>query len=132
MRFLLTGLFCLGVCGCIDKDKTSENTKTSQVNPLSDSELVQYQACQSDGDCIYANNGCCDCANSGQAFGGKKVGHGIEIAINGSKKQEFETRFSCEEEKVKCTEKVRMPRCGASKVTCEKNRCTYVPLGGVK
>jgi hypothetical protein len=122
MRFLLTGLFCFVVCGCVEKNdvNTRKSSKANQLDPLSDSELPQYQACQSDSDCIHVQlrqlHWFADTA---------PVGRTIDIAINASKKQEFESRFTCNKEGL-CT-KVDIPNSSSGKVTCEKNLCIYRP-----
>lgn len=135
---ILLAVLTLAFCGCVELDKKNakkateasqmgslpgKDLKASSIDPLTESELLQYQACKSNSDCIFVTNGCCDCANSGSTSDGKILERGKEIAINASKKQEFESRLACEE--VGCTERARIPPCGSGKVTCENNLCTY-------
>jgi hypothetical protein len=95
-----------------------------QVNPLPDLELEKYLGCQSDIDCVYVNNGCCDCANSG--FYGDdqmRIEKGKEIAVNKNKMADFKARFNCAG--VSCTERLGVPACGDGIVTCKNNLCNF-------
>lgn len=95
-----------------------------QVNPLSDLELDIYLRCQSYSDCVYVNNGCCDCANSG--FYGNdqiRIEKGKEIAINKNKTADFKARFNCAG--VSCTERLGVPPCGDGLVRCINNLCNF-------
>lgn len=95
-----------------------------QVNPLADVELEKYLGCQSDSDCVYVNNGCCDCANSG--FYGDdqiKIEKGKEIAVNKNRMADFKARFNCTG--VSCTERLGVPPCGDGLVRCIHNLCNF-------
>ena len=94
-------------------ETSSATTPYPAVNsPLSADQLTIYQACSSDGDCMYVNNGCCDCANGGE-----------DAAINKDKEDEFKARFDCEG--IICTMMAPLKRCGCGTVSCEGGRCSY-------
>jgi hypothetical protein len=75
-------------------------------------ELAPYQACARDADCIFATNGCCDCANGG-----------VEVAIACDQKAAFEARFDCNN--LPCTERGREIECGTGTVACENTLCVF-------
>ena len=77
--------------------------------PLSQAELAPYQVCAVDEDCVYAQNGSCDCNNGG-----------IGVAINKSKGAEFAKLF----ENVSCT-KINGASCSIGLPKCEQNKCIY-------
>ena len=80
--------------------------------PMPDSDLVKYQGCMMVSDCVYVNNGCCDCANGGE-----------EIAINSTMALDFLAQFDCRD--VSCTLIARTPECGSGLVSCENQLCNY-------
>jgi hypothetical protein len=81
--------------------------------PISIAQLEGFTDCEKDTDCIFVNNGCCDCANGG-----------IEVAINAALLPDFQNLFDCSD--VLCTEMARTPACGSGTVTCgENNKCKY-------
>ncbi len=81
--------------------------------PISSAELDRFLRCEEDTDCIFVNNGCCDCANGG-----------IEIAINASLLPDFLNLFDCSN--VSCTEMARQPACASGTVKCsESGKCDY-------
>ena len=87
---------------------------TVNVGKLEREETLQYRTCTQDTDCIYAQNGCCDCANGGES-----------IAIKITKLIEFEALFACEN--IVCTELSAVPACdqqGTAK--CESGICEFV------
>lgn len=102
---------------------SSDINDIPQVNPLPGSKLSQYQQCQSDNDCTYVNNGCCDCANSGSYRDSIRVKKGEEIAINANKINEFKAEFNCSD--VSCTQLARIPNCGNGFVRCKNNQCNF-------
>jgi hypothetical protein len=77
--------------------------------PLSPSELAPYQTCSTDDDCVYAQNGSCDCNNGGMG-----------VAINKTKAVEFAKLF----ESVACT-KINGSSCLVGIPKCEQNKCMY-------
>ena len=80
--------------------------------PLPDSETLKYRNCTSDLDCIYAQNGCCDCANGG-----------ADIAVNLNKLAEFRENFHCEN--IACTMIAAIPACGSGTSSCKSSLCEY-------
>lgn len=82
--------------------------------PLSASELQPFRGCQKDDDCVWVQNGCCDCANGGE-----------DTAVARSKVTDFRARFACAG--VGCTEVDREPACGAGTVACEHGACVFHP-----
>jgi hypothetical protein len=81
---------------------------------LSEAETLAYRDCTVDSDCIYATNGCCDCANGGQ-----------DIAVNKTKLDDFENLFNCTA--VACTMVGAVPPCGSGTVSCTSGICEYTP-----
>ena len=79
---------------------------------LTDAEMILYRTCSIDSDCVYANNGCCDCATGGQ-----------DVAINKTKLAEFEALFNCAD--VACTMIGASPACGSGTVSCNIGLCEY-------
>lgn len=111
LKFILS-LCVLCVIGC---QLTPNVAKHKLPAPLS--KLEPFRKCQIDSDCVFANNGCCDCANGGQ-----------EVAINRSKINEFRALFDCEG--VACTEVARIPPCGTGTVSCNQGLCVFVLADG--
>lgn len=106
--FLLVSIYSCGIGGGVDGPDVSEG------GALSESETLKYKDCQRDGDCMYVQNGCCDCANGGK-----------DDAINKDKLIEFEANFDCTD--VSCTLIGADPPCGLGTVECRFNKCEYIP-----
>ena len=85
---------------------------SSNTVPLPANTLANYQSCTSDDDCIFVNNGCCDCANGGE-----------EATINKNYVDEFNGEFDCEG--IACTEVARLKPCGCGTVSCTNRLCVY-------
>ncbi len=77
---------------------------------MPEAETLKYRTCTTDSDCIYINNGCCDCANGGE-----------DLAINKNQQEEFLNEFDCKG--VICTEVYR--ECGTDEIQCINNICEY-------
>jgi hypothetical protein len=77
--------------------------------PMEEHFTREYRACERDGDCVYANNGCCDCANGGAS-----------IAVRRDLYTAFRARFSCTGP---CTE--MGGSCNDGTVACEDKLCTF-------
>jgi len=82
------------------------------TGPLSAFELGRYQYCGEDRDCVFAVNGCCDCANGSE-----------DVSVNRERLEAFRSRFSCLY--VACGEKTREPTCGSGIVSCVNHKCRY-------
>ena len=106
---LLLLIFSLLLTAC-----ASHADKKPQTTPLDKLELSAYQYCGSDSDCVYANNGCCDCANGGEA-----------VAVNKERLKDFRARFDCM--KTMCTRMAAVPACDSGVVSCIEHRCKYFP-----
>ena len=102
-------LFACGIGGGIEAPDVSEG------GPLSNSLILQYKDCQEDEDCIYVQNGCCDCANGGE-----------DDAINEDQQTAFLENFDCTT--VTCTMLATDPPCGSGTITCESGKCEYTSL----
>jgi hypothetical protein len=77
---------------------------------MPEADSLAYRSCNTADDCVYVNNGCCDCVNGGE-----------DIAVNKAKKAEFEARFQCLPSY--CTEVGG--KCGRGEVTCEEHVCRF-------
>jgi len=86
--------------------------KAKNAMPVTSDILQSFQQCKSDKDCMFANNGCCDCANGGQ-----------EVSIRRDLLGAFNDLFLCNN--VICTGKGREPPCGTGENRCEKNQCVF-------
>lgn len=95
----------LGALGC-------GGEQARRGDPLPASELEQYQLCETDQDCMWTTNGCCDCANGG-----------TEVSIARSQEASFRARFDCAN--LPCTTMGRRPPCGTGEVACESRLCVF-------
>ena len=109
------GLILFTVVSCTESGQNSSNLSLSSPIPLTEQEMLSYRACDNDTDCVFVNNGCCDCANGGK-----------EAAINKNFVDEFNGQFACED--ISCTAMARIPACGSGSVSCLENKCEYIPL----
>ena len=50
--------------------------------PLPVKDITAYQSCAQDSDCVYVQNGCCDCANGG-----------VDTAVNKDRLKEFQALY---------------------------------------
>ena len=96
--FTMLGLLAVLLPGC----------QKPSGQPLPEKDTTDFRACATADDCVYAENGCCDCANGGE-----------EIAINKSKIAAFRAMFQC----TGCTE--RAGTCGTGRIACEQGLCVY-------
>ena len=80
--------------------------------PLSDANALKYRSCSQASDCVYTNNGCCDCANGGK-----------DIAVNIKGLADFRANFNCEG--VACTMLAMVPACGTGTIACKSALCEY-------
>ena len=99
--------------GCGAQKNGSDTARTYDTGPLPEAFTVPYRHCDSDSDCVFVNNGCCDCANGGR-----------ELAVNKAALDAFKKRIICPKVTI-CTERGRTPPCGAGAVSCENHRCVY-------
>lgn len=91
---------------------TPARAQAGEKTPLPAEKLGEFQQCSRDADCVYAQNGCCDCANGGQ-----------ETAVNKKRLDDFTKLFDCA--RVGCTQKGSVPPCGSGVVACVSGACTY-------
>lgn len=90
----------------------ADGMSKERTAPLSDVELLPYNRCNKDRECIYVQNGCCDCANGGK-----------DAAINKSRLADFKKLFKCHQ--TACTMMAAVPECGSGVVSCIEHRCRY-------
>ncbi len=109
-KMVLLSIFFLSLLSC--GAGSGSGTVLKDGGPLSDSETLKYRSCTNDLDCIYAQNGCCDCANGG-----------ADLAINLNKLAEFRENFHCDN--VACTLLSATPACGSGTVSCKSSLCEY-------
>lgn len=107
--FCLAPLSSCGIGGNVDVPDISAG------GPLSDSLTLQYKDCQKDEDCMWVQNGCCDCANGGK-----------DDAINADRYSDFLENFDCS--KVTCTMMEANPSCGTGSFSCNTGKCEYRAL----
>lgn len=81
---------------------------------ISDKDLLAYQYCGKDSDCMPVINGCCQCMQ-GDKF----------VAINKERLEAFQDRFTCESVLCPKSEPVSYS-CEDGVVSCVNHRCLYV------
>lgn len=87
-------------------------SESAAKGPLPQSALDEYRHCESDEQCTWVNNGCCDCANGGE-----------DVAVAVDKKDEFRARFDCSN--TPCTLRGAVPACGTGTAVCEAGLCVF-------
>ncbi len=73
-------------------------------------ELQKFQICQLDEECVYAQNGSCDCNNGGKA-----------TSVNKANLSVFQNQFK---KYVPCTKRGG-PWCEDGVASCDKNKCSW-------
>lgn len=111
---LLPGLVLVACSGAtpVEPAPVAEAPPARLTGQMADAELRGFQGCEADTDCVFANDGCCDCANGGR-----------ETAIARTKEAEFRARFDCANRP--CTMRARVPECGCGTVACVEGACAY-------
>jgi hypothetical protein len=79
---------------------------------MSLAETLPFRTCARDEECVYALNGCCDCANGGE-----------ETAVHRSRLEVFLDHFACDVGT--CTDKDPGMACGTGTAACEQNVCEF-------
>ena len=77
--------------------------------PLAGTDLAKYQNCKDDAECVYAQNGSCDCNNGGMG-----------VAINRTLLNDFRKNF----DPATCTT-IQGASCTNGLPRCEQNKCLY-------
>ena len=77
--------------------------------PMSEDQARSFRTCTSDAQCVYALNGCCDCANGGNDF-----------AVARTQLDAFRAQFECGGA---CSEVGA--DCARGTVVCEQGLCAY-------
>ncbi|MFH1222985.1 MAG: hypothetical protein V1647_01410 [Pseudomonadota bacterium] len=109
--FLILFSMTVVACGAVQTGSNASNNNNSGV--LSEQEMLQYRNCNNNSDCVWAQNGCCDCANGGE-----------DTSINITKQEEFQELFDCTG--VSCTMIAPVTPCGSGgAVSCVANTCQY-------
>ena len=101
-----------GAAACSSAPKAPE--LTSGTPPMAEPETRDFRTCQTDSDCVYVQNGCCDCANGGGA-----------IAVHRDKVQAFRAKFDCSA--ASCTAMMNLPGCDKGTASCKAGLCEYAP-----
>jgi len=81
---------------------------------LSDNDLLYYQYCGKDSDCMEVINGCCQCLQ------GDKY-----VSIAKDMLEAFRAKFQCLN--VSCPKEDESIRCDDGVISCVSHRCTYLP-----
>ncbi len=110
LAIITTVLYCCA-SGTID------GGNGSGVGVLSREATLSFRACEADDDCVYAQNGCCDCANGGES-----------IAVNINQAAAFEALFECEN--VACTMRAAVIPCEQGTTKCELGVCEFTSDSG--
>lgn len=92
------------------------NGLDGNLGTLSYGETLMYRSCEVNEDCVYAQNGCCDCANGGE-----------DIAVNKDLKETFSRLFTLSCGNVACTMVGAIPACGTGTVECSAGICEFIP-----
>ncbi len=110
-----TSLYADGVY----EDKVSSNSSSSSSSlgqgkqySLSAKELLKYQYCGKDSDCMAVINGCCQCIQ-GDPY----------VAINKDSLEAFKSKFYCED--VLCPKEESTFACEDGVVSCVSHKCKY-------
>lgn len=90
----------------------TDSSPAKQTRPLALSGLDDYRRCERDDQCVWVNNGCCDCANGGE-----------DIAVRVDKKAAFRALFQCDN--LPCTAIGSVPQCGTGEVACQSGLCVF-------
>merc|ERR1712150_225726 len=86
---------------------------------LSQASLSNFQECAKDDDCVYANNGYCECANGGE-----------QVAVNKDNLEDFENLFKSK--MVPCTKRRSPIPCDiGGGIKCESGQCVFRPCGNM-
>jgi len=95
-----------------------EHIKQEPKRPsLSEIDLLPYQYCGKDSDCMQVINGCCQCVQGD-----------LYVAINKDPLEAFQSRFSCNDVVCPKSEYVSYS-CEDGVVTCLSHRCLHVAPG---
>lgn len=94
---------------------TDSSTSRRTHEPLPLTRLDEYRRCERDDQCVWVNNGCCDCVNGGE-----------DVAVRADKAAAFRAHFQCDN--IPCTTIGAVPGCGRGTVACERGLCVYRPL----
>lgn len=105
LAIITTVLYCCA-SGTID------GVGGSDIGVLSREATLSFRACEDDEDCVYAQNGCCDCANGGES-----------IAVNINQAAAFDALFECEN--VACTMRAAITPCEQGTTKCELGICEF-------
>jgi hypothetical protein len=110
---LAVGLLASAACAPSrgpDGDARGASANDAKLSrPMSEGLTRKYRGCSVDSDCVYALNGCCDCANGGE-----------DIAVNREQAAAFQARFQCSGA---CNE--MGGDCEQGTARCENRLCTY-------
>lgn len=89
----------------------------SKSPTLNDKDLLPYQYCGKDSDCMQVINGCCQCMQ------GDKY-----VAINKDRLEAFQARFNCEN--MQCPKEEPFSySCEEGVISCLNHRCIYAAPG---
>jgi len=106
-------LFLALIVGCSSKPNLpAVPDLSSGTAAVAEPATHAYRACQADSDCVYVQNGCCDCANGGGA-----------LAVRRDQLEAFRANFKCEA--ADCTAMMRDPGCESGTVSCRAGLCEY-------
>jgi hypothetical protein len=111
MKNFAIALASLALLSCTKGKPAREPSDT-----LPEEATRKFRSCAQDADCVYVQNGCCDCVNGGG-----------ELAVNRGKVQAFRAEFICTE-KTPCSMVDRIPACGSGAAICSQGLCVYKPL----
>ena len=119
-RILWVGLLILNIFSLVayadgmrdDGSGSETGKKSKKSNSLSSDELLKFQYCGKDSDCVESINGCCQCLQ-----GDKKIG------IAKDRLGDFRSQFHCDN--ISCPQEDDSSKCEDGIVSCLNHRCTY-------
>lgn len=102
----------LVITACSPQPAAPQQASDTPLMP--EPETRAYRACQADADCVYVQNGCCDCVNGG----------GV-LAVHRDKVSAFRATFQCDQ--AECTARLALDGCDTGVASCRAGLCEYSP-----
>lgn len=98
--------------GIINEHAENTSKKGVKTGALSDLQLLKFQYCGKDSDCMEVVNGCCQCLQGDTL-----------VAIAKDRFEDFKQAFNCEN--IQCPKEESNKNCTDGVVSCINNKCTH-------